>query len=176
MAEYLLGVDPGLEGGWALLRPEPCRKRARLIASNVMPRLDGDPRRLDLAKLVRSWRGLMSGVWARPEMILAGIEAVDGSPQMGRSSAFAFGRAAGALEGLLVGLGVSEVVRVAPAVWKPRTGLRGGKAGKAASIALAEKLTGTKGLMGEHEAEAALIVWYVWNAQGLAAEREDVLT
>lgn len=168
---HLLGVDPGLDGGWALLEPQHGRNRATVVACGLLPRLRDDPRRLDLEALARTWRHVLPGALGT---VVAAIEAVDASPMQGRSSGFAFGRAAGALEGLLMGLGLSPVHRVLPSVWKARMGLPGGRKGKPASVALAHRLTGET--MIEHEAEAALIAWCVWITQPLATEAEGVLT
>jgi hypothetical protein len=49
---------------------------------------------------------------------------------------------------------------MAPSRWKASYGLPGGKAGKAESIRMAERLTGVR--LPEAEAEASLIDWFGW--------------
>ena len=53
-------------------------------------------------------------------------------PGQGVASTFKFGKAAGAIEAVVMLLGIPTVI-VAPAVWKKAFGLRGGKANKEAS-------------------------------------------
>lgn len=149
----ILGVDPGVRGGWAMLRLLP-DGRPRLEQYGTLPVMPGG-REVDVIALARLWRGT---VWAW-EQVVAVVEGVGARPRQGVASTWAFGRATGAVEGVLAGLGVMEYRRPGAAAWKASYGL--GKA-KAQSSALAERLMGAVGLT-EHEAEAALLAW--WLAQ-----------
>ena len=157
---WVLGVDPGLDGGWALLVVEEGDERPTLLARGATTglRVSGDRRRLDAVEVARALGGAMHDADVSPIVVTAVVEAVDAAPGQGVSSTGAFLRAAGVLEGVLAGLGVRRLERIAPAAWKASMGLRGGKAGKAESVALAQRLVGPVGVT-EHEAEAILVAW-----------------
>jgi Holliday junction resolvasome RuvABC endonuclease subunit len=149
-----LGIDPGLRGGWAVVSVKDGRDRPiRLEATGALP-LSPCNRRIDAQAFARTLRGM---VWSWPDTVGV-VEAVNARPGQGLSSTWAFAHAAGTLEGVLAGLGVVEVRRIAPGAWKASYGLSGGKAGKAGSIELAKRLWRYADL-GEHEAEAMLMAW-----------------
>jgi Holliday junction resolvasome RuvABC endonuclease subunit len=149
-----LGIDPGLRGGWAVVSHQARRDRPiRLVQHGAVP-VAGAARRIDAQAFAQTLRGM---VWSWPDTVGV-VEAVNARPGQGLSSTWAFAHAAGALEGVLAGLGVREVRRITPGAWKAAYGLSGGKAGKAASIELAQRLSGAVGL-SEHEAEAMLMAW-----------------
>lgn len=156
----VMGVDPGIRGGWAMLRVLPGGGTIRLEQHGALPVVDpARGRVVDIVALGRMWRG---SVWSWPG-VTAVVEGVGARPQQGVSSTWAFGRATGAVEGVLAGLGVVLYRRPAPGAWKASYGLKGGAGGKAASIALARRLTGLEGDLSDHEAEAILLAW--WGAQ-----------
>ena len=70
--------------------------------------------------------------------MMAAVERVTSSPQMGVTSAFCFGRGLGVVDGVIAALGWS-VEYVAPRVWKKAFGIRVG-AGKDDSRAKASQL------------------------------------
>jgi hypothetical protein len=161
-----------------LITALPEEGRAVLRASGPVMVEEGDRTRVYAEGMLTAWEAVLDSFCGKPRRrVLGAIEAVGGSPQMGVASAFAFGRAAGVLEGVLAGLGLAEVARPAPAVWKARMGLAGGRKGKGESIALAARLTrtGAEGL-DEHVAEAVLVGWFAalqhaGAAQALARRR-----
>ena len=77
---------------------------------------------------------------ARAELVL--VESQSASPQMGVSSAFSLGMAAGRLQGALEAFLGHGGRLVAPARWKASYGLQGGRAGKVDGLALARELLG----------------------------------
>jgi hypothetical protein len=115
---------------------------------------------VDSLALAKQWRGC---VWSWPDVVSVS-ELVSARPHQGAASTWAFARAAGALDGVLAGLGVVRQHRVPASVWKPAFGLPGGRKGKQEAVALAQRLTGVAGLT-EHVAEAALIAWW-WAKMG----------
>ncbi|WKV16986.1 hypothetical protein [Microcystis phage MJing1] len=152
---HVVGVDPGVQGGWAMLRVggSPTGRAVLVDYGRTALFRGAKDNRLDPVVAAGAFRRALRGY--APPLV---IEEVGGAPGQGVASTATLMHAAGLLEGVLVGLGVREVVRVAPAAWKAGMGLRGGKAGKGQSVALAEKLTGVR--LGEHEAEAALLAWF----------------
>jgi crossover junction endodeoxyribonuclease RuvC len=101
-----VGIDPGLTGAVALLRG------AELVEVVDMPVVTpkGRKPRVDVGGLAS-----VLAAWAPVEAL---VERVGPAPGAGVSSMFRFGYGAGAIEGVLAGLGI-EVVLVAPTVWKP---------------------------------------------------------
>lgn len=107
-----IGVDPGVSGGIAAI--------------------DGDGRMVKVASMATTeadtW-GFLSNLVAlsRNEagqtQVFAAIEKVSASPQMGRSSAFTFGRAAGMIRMALVAAEI-PFDEVAPGVWQKSLGIR----------------------------------------------------
>jgi Holliday junction resolvasome RuvABC endonuclease subunit len=113
----LLGIDPGVHGGLALIE----------VVDGVAPRLvdaidiptvgTGAKERVDVLA-VRSWIETH-----RPDHAL--IERAQAIPKQGASSGFKYGRATGTLEAVLACCDVSMTV-VEPATWKKFHRLRGG--------------------------------------------------
>lgn len=99
----ILGLDPGLDGGVALLADGNLLLR-------VMPvRQEGGKRRVDaerLAELLRSWK---------PDEAV--LERVGAMPGQGVSSMFTFGKCVGTVVGVLAALQI-PVVEVQPRVWQ----------------------------------------------------------
>lgn len=110
-----VGIDPGLTGAVALLRG------TELVEVVDMPviALKGRKPRVDAVMLARLLGEIGVG--------RAVVERVGPAPGAGVSSMFRFGYGAGAIEGVLAGLGV-ETVLVAPTVWKPAMRLGSDKA------------------------------------------------
>ena len=96
-----LGIDPGLDGGLALLSPDG-------LLLEVMPVLPGDRCELDdmrLAGLLRAWA---------PQHVV--VESVHAMPKQGVSSSFRFGEGCGAIRGMLAALGLRHTY-VTPQAW-----------------------------------------------------------
>lgn len=112
-----IGVDPGNSGAWVVIVD------GVPISCGVMPlRRIGKSNRIDCAALARD---ISSAI----EMLMgmeysATIERVHSMRAQGVSSTFTFGHAAGAVEGVLAGLGIVYGL-VTPQAWKRRAGLIG---------------------------------------------------
>lgn len=116
----ILGIDPG--------------------ASGALSCLDTSTGRLDVYDMptVTVKRGTRQVRQVQPGLLAAGIKAlnpdcaiverVSAMPGQGVSSMFAFGRAAGVVEGVLAGLGI-RYTDVPPATWIKEMAVRGGKDG-----------------------------------------------
>lgn len=107
----ILGIDPGLSGALALFDP----LRGYLVFCHDMPapRDDKGKRSIDseaLAKLIAPHV---------PDIIMVVLEQVHSMPGQGVASTFAFGRAYGAVEGVLGALAL-PINPAPPAVWKQR--------------------------------------------------------
>lgn len=111
----IIGLDPGQSGGVAW---QQLGKRENTDAASI-PHTEGD-----VLALFRSLME-MDSCW------LAYLEKVGATPQMGRTSAFSFGRSYGFLRGLLIGLSI-PFEEVTPQRWQADFGLRqvGKKLGK----------------------------------------------
>ena len=106
----IIGIDPGGSGGiaWQVT----CEPRSATAVK--FPATETDAARVlaDCMALEPEW--------------FAYIERVGATPQMGRTSAFSFGRNYGFLRGLLVGLAI-PFEEVSPVKWQAEFGLRGSK-------------------------------------------------
>jgi hypothetical protein len=120
----ILGVDPGLvSGAWGLID-----HRGAYRACGTIPNAD---RRIT----VRRWREDLLQAVGREDCVAA-LESVHSMPGQGVASTFAFGRAVGAIQGLLDLLPWS-VTLAEPRVWKKTMGLT---ADKASSLLAARSL------------------------------------
>jgi crossover junction endodeoxyribonuclease RuvC len=120
----ILGIDPGLSGGLALLHPY-----AGIIQAAPMPviKLAGKGE-IDLARL-----GAILREWAPGH---AWIEQQQSMPRQGVASSFRTGQNYGTLLGFLQAAGVPVTI-VRPAVWKRAMGV---PSDKAAAVAIASRL------------------------------------
>lgn len=151
MTHFVLGIDPGNKGAIAVLS-----HRGELIEVWDMPTLEikvgkATKTRISpelLTQELRNW----------DDVKVAYMEAVSSSPQMGVSSAFAFGEGFGIVKGVLAALGI-PVVLVPPAKWKRDMGLNTSKDGsRAKAIAKWPSHAGEfKLVKHDGRAEAALI-------------------
>lgn len=155
---YTIGIDPGLDGGIAILVD------GRLHSAHYTPAtpqghgarrvLAGELR--DLLEPYRQHRRLGTGdvhVW---------VERVGARPGQGASSGFNFGHGAGLIEGILTALYLPYTL-ITPQTWKPKAGLPKG-ADKHASRARAQQLFPEHAqrfcrVKDDGPAEAALIAW-----------------
>lgn len=99
----VLGIDPGLDGGLALIDEMPHR-----LLLEPMPTLPGGKRELDdqkLAELLRAWA---------PGHVF--IERVHAMPKQGVSSSFRFGEGCGVIRGIIAALGLPHTY-VTPQAW-----------------------------------------------------------
>lgn len=104
----VLGIDPGLGGGLALL--EDIERSVVLLDLADMPIVErGKGRDVDgreLATLCREWK---------PGLVV--LEAVHAMPKQGVSSTFSFGRGVGIVVGVLSSLGI-PFLEVGPQTWQ----------------------------------------------------------
>jgi len=100
---FVLGVDPGLSGGLALLDDD-----GRIACLHVMPVKDGQVDPAGLAALLWLY-------W--PGIELAAVENVHAMPGQGVTSMFCFGRGLGTVLGVLGALNV-PIVQPSPQRWK----------------------------------------------------------
>lgn len=148
---YVIGIDPGAKGAIAILTdtgslvevwdmPTLEIKVGKATKTRISPEV--------LAEELRNWDSVRA----------AFMEAVSSSPQMGVSSAFAFGEGFGVVKGVLAALGV-PLVLVPPAKWKRDMGLNQSKDGsRAKAIAKWPSHAGEfKRVKDDGRAEAALI-------------------
>lgn len=152
----ILGVDPGINGGYAVLSADkkqchetgflpivPRKKRGNRISPHHFLRLLGRIQHM-----------------FNPRVVL--IEQSNPMPGQGVTSVFQYGRAYGSVEALLATLDV-PIYKVTPQSWKKTAGLL--KAPKGASLSKAidlfpESVEDFSRKKDEHRAEAALIAYY----------------
>jgi hypothetical protein len=132
---YLIGIDPGLNGGFGVLTQE-AKKKGRgweeptiVKAGRIYGKRDRLPTMLDFSKLSQELEGYLTD-----DSIII-IEKVHSMPRDGVVSAFTFG---GVFESLRLYFAGEKCVYVSPQVWKKSIGLTGKD--KQASIDLALSL------------------------------------
>lgn len=114
----VLGIDPGLSGGIAVLNPGlPLERRVVAIYDMPVTTSKGGAKRVDVAELASIFG------WHAPHARLIVVEEVGPSPQQGVVSAFSFGMGFGMILGVAAGFPRSPVHLVKPSVWKMRFGL-----------------------------------------------------
>lgn len=101
----ILGIDPGVTGGWALLS-----QSMELAAGDLPAAGEGTQRMLSAPLLASVFLSL-------GEPTLAVCERVGAMPGQGVSSMFKFGRSVGVIEGVLGALNI-PIMYVSPNVWK----------------------------------------------------------
>lgn len=107
----VLGIDPGIVGGWAVLDED-----GTLIAAGDLPVAGTGAQRMVSGPL------LAIELTRYRDNARAVVEQVSAMPKQGVSSSFKFGRAVGVAEGVCDGLGI-PVSWVTPAKWKKALGL-----------------------------------------------------
>lgn len=145
----ILGIDPGLSGGLAIVSPD-----GRLLHATRMPTLTLHGKgELDLAAI-----GALLTRWAP---VHAWIEQQQAMPRQGVASSFRTGQNYGTLLGFIAGRGIAYSI-ARPAVWKKAMGV---PADKTAAIAIATRLLPSGSSYWARRAddgvaEAALIALY----------------
>src|SRR5262245_34142613 len=111
---HVLGVDPGIRGGLALVD----NAKRQIIDSIDLPVVGvGAKERIDV-HAIRSWVEQH-----RPDHAV--IERAGVMPKQGIASGFKYGRAVGAIEAVIALCGV-PMTSIEPTAWKKYHGLRGG--------------------------------------------------
>ena len=126
----ILGVDPGIRGGLAVIDLNDGAAPQLVDAIDIPVTGVGAKERVDVIA-IRNWIMLH-----RPQHAL--IERAQAMPKQGASSGFKYGRAAGALEAVIICCEIPLTV-VEPAAWKKisriaRQGQRGKSATRTATI------------------------------------------
>lgn len=110
----ILGIDPGLTGGIAFLSTAPGRA-ARVITADDIPTFGVEAKRrvdaLAFAQMIQN---------CPPDFAV--IERAQAMPDQGASSGFIYGRAVGALEGVVLGMEIALEI-IEPTAWKKHHGL-----------------------------------------------------
>lgn len=149
----VLGIDPGLSGGIALVAGEGDGLPRLLLAADVPTVGDKAKRRVHVVQAMQLIR--------RHPPDFAVIERAQAMPDQGSSSGFIYGRAVGALEACIEGLLIPHQV-IESTAWKKFHGLV--KTDKENSRQRALKLfpdaTGLERKMDHNRAEAALMAVY----------------
>lgn len=160
----ILGIDPGFSGALAVLAPIDPKGGARpqLVDVIDMPlKPEGFSISPKAARQVLD--PVKLGAWLskyQQHLTLAVIEHVTASSQMGVVSAFRFGEGYGVLTGIIYGLGIPQIVKPTPSVWKGTLGL---SPNKSESVERAKALFGDKYFsLRKHDgrAEASLLAYY----------------
>lgn len=108
----IIGIDPGISGAMAWVSSE-----GHLIRTADMPTITiRKKNRIDVAALADA---LSPVTRASVEVVIEGVASM---PTDGRAGAFSFGYAAGVIEGVIVGLGLSYRI-VQAAKWKRAAGV-----------------------------------------------------
>jgi crossover junction endodeoxyribonuclease RuvC len=116
-AVKILGVDPGIRGGLVSISINDGAAPQLIDAIDIPVTGVGAKERVDVLA-IRTW--IMAH---QPQH--AFIERAQAMPKQGASSGFKYGRATGALEGVLACCEIPTTI-VEPALWKKFHGLRGG--------------------------------------------------
>jgi len=160
----ILGIDPGLTGGWALLTD-----RGGFVGADDLPiSRDGKTAWVDAAELKTQIRTFSLASIERGPMLRAVVERVHSMPKQGVASSFTFGVGFGSVLATLQLLPAS-VEFVTPSVWKH--GIWGCQK-KAASLDKARLLFPEASLQRKKDngrAEALLIAF--WACRGGSDDR-----
>lgn len=155
----VLGIDPGIIGGWAIVTDD-----GDLVTAGDLPVVGAGAQRMVSAPLIRE-------IITSHQPTEAVIEQVSAMPKQGVSSSFKFGRAVGLVEGVIGGAHL-RTTWVTPQRWKKELRL---SADKEASRQMAiRRWPGKASLfarkMDHGRAEAALIaLWLVDSRRASAA-------
>jgi crossover junction endodeoxyribonuclease RuvC len=150
----LLGIDPGIHGGLAIIELNDGAVPQLIDAIDIPTVGTGVKERVDVLAL-RAWIQVH-----RPDR--AGIERGQAMPKQGSSSGFKFGRACGALEAVLACCEIPPLVLVEPSVWKRARHFRGGDKEGARQLALQIFAHALFARRKDHQrAEATLIALHV---------------
>lgn len=101
----VLGIDPGIEGGWAILEDD-----GSLVSAGALPVAGAGAQRMVSAALFRT-------VIEQYRPARAIVELVSAMPKQGVSSSFKFGRSVGVVEGVIGGANI-PIQWVSAAKWK----------------------------------------------------------
>ena len=115
----ILGIDPGVRGGLAIVRVDNNGAALQLIAAIDIPVIGVKAKERVDVLAIRTWIEMH-----KPDHAV--IERAQAMPKQGASSGFKYGRAVGAIEAAIALCGVPLEI-VEPMAWKKFHGLRGGE-------------------------------------------------
>ena len=148
----ILGVDPGIRGGLAIIDIDANGAAPRLVDAIDIPVAGvGAKERVDVLA-IRDWIAQHA-----PQHAL--IERAQAMPKQGASSGFKYGRAVGAIEAVMACCAIPLTI-VEPSIWKKFHTLRGGdkEAGRQRALQLFPSAHALLARKKDHgRAEAALI-------------------
>lgn len=149
----VLGIDPGLNGGLALVERDDLRALGRfllLAVADIPTTGEKAKRRVDVQRVLKFIRQ------HPPDH--AAIERAQAMPEQGSSSGFIYGRAVGALEACVEGLMIPHTI-VEASAWKKFHGLigRGKEDSRQRALQMFAGSPGFERKMDHGRAEAALI-------------------
>lgn len=157
MIDYYIGVDPGLDGAFAVLD-----KNGELIQVYDMPTVEvivnkKAKRKVAPAAIADELKIYTEGYCA------AVVENVSARPGQGVTSMFGFGRSFGVVEGVLAGMGIPYET-VPPATWVRRMRVAPGKGGsRQRAMEVWPGFAGEfKRVKDDGRADAALIALYAF--------------
>lgn len=144
----LLGIDPGsVSGAYAFLQEDTA---GRSVQVGDLPVVDRMVNGAEFARLIQQ---------NRPDCAI--VELVSAMPKQGSASGFRFGKGAGIIEGILLGLGVRTYL-VPPSKWKPTLRLSTDKErSRALAIRLFPDTIGLELKKHHGRAEALLLAYYL---------------
>lgn len=120
--QLFIGIDPGLSGAIAAVS-----ERGKLVHVASMPTEPHGKTRRVCGRSLRAWLEDIAADPGGRQVALCMLEQVASRPGQGAPSVFTFGRAFGAVEGVLSALAL-PVDYVTPATWKRAFGLGSDKA------------------------------------------------
>ena len=150
----ILGIDPGIRGGLAIIEIIDGTAPQLITVSDIPVTGVGAKERVDVLA-IRTWI-----LAHHPQHAL--IERAQAMPKQGASSGFRYGRAVGALEGVLACCEIPMTI-VEPSAWKKFYHLRGGdkEGGRQRALQLFPAAHGWLARKKDHgRADAALVALY----------------
>jgi crossover junction endodeoxyribonuclease RuvC len=149
----ILAIDPGAKGALAFFNP--ATGALELVDTPTVEVKRGAKNKVEISAQ------MLAGIIRARSPSEAVVERVGAFPGQGVSSVFAFGKAAGLLDGILAALEI-PVTYVAPQKWQRDVGARAGKDGnrqRAAELfpAYAQSFARAK---DDGRADAALMAWW----------------
>lgn len=168
MNKVIIGIDPGLSGGIAVITPEA-------YTVHDIPVLDikkgkSVKHRYNAVEIARMFRSVMQGSAAKDWRIQVWLEDVHAMPKQGVTSMFSMGRGLGIYEGIISALGL-PLNYISPITWKKKVMCGQGKE-KDAAVYKAQQLfpqavlSTPRGRLLDGRAESLLIAYYGKNIGG----------
>lgn len=156
----ILGVDPGLRGGFALLRADG-KTLLKVWDANTV--VHGKKNHLDAVALAMQLEMCPKIDFAVVEDVSA-MTYTDARGELrgqGAAASFSFGRSAGVIDGVLAAMGI-QIRKVKPAIWKSILGLSASKteARKLAAKLFPQSAELFKRAKDDGRAEACLLAWF----------------